>query len=73
MRLLSLAPTPTFALLALLSASQESSLHNLVCSAGHSSPLTGMVSMYSLMSVFHSAPWIRMLVRASARKRFGAC
>jgi hypothetical protein len=61
MRFLSLAPTPTFALLALLSASQETSLQSLICSSGHSSPFTGMVSMYSLMSVFHSTPWIRVI------------
>lgn len=65
MRFLSLAPTPTFALLALLSSSQESSLQSLICSAGHSSPMTGMVSMYLLMSVFHSAPWIRMITHRS--------
>jgi hypothetical protein len=63
-RLLSLAPTPTFALLALLSAGQQSTLQSVVCSAAHTSPLTGTVSMYLLMGVFHSAPWIRMLTRA---------
>ena len=74
LQLLSFAPTPTFALLGLLSASQEGSLASLVCSAGHgSSPLTGMVSMYLLMSVFHSTPWIRMIAQASARKRYGSC
>jgi hypothetical protein len=62
--LLSLAPTPTFALLGLLSAAQEGSLESVICSAGHgSSMLTGMVSMYLLMSVFHSAPWIRMIAQ----------
>lgn len=66
MRLLALAPTPTFALLAVLSAGQESSVHSLVCSTAHSSPLTGMVSMYALMSVFHAAPWLQ--VRAWTRR-----
>jgi hypothetical protein len=64
MRLLALAPTPTFALLAVLSAGQESSLQNVICSAAHSSPLTGMVSMYLLMSVFHARPWLRLAARA---------
>ena len=60
--LLSLAPTPTFAFLGLLCAAQEGTLESMVCSAGHgSSALTGMVSMYLLMSAFHSAPWIRMI------------
>jgi hypothetical protein len=66
MRLLALAPTPTFALLAVLSVGQESSLQNVICSAAHSSPLTGMVSMYLLMSVFHAGPWLRLAARARA-------
>jgi len=59
MSLLALAPTPTFALLAVLSAGQESP----ICSTFHSSPLTGMVSMYVLMSVFHAGPWLKKLDR----------
>jgi hypothetical protein len=68
-QLLSLAPTPTFALLGLLSATQESNLQHMICSAAHStSPLTGMVSMYLLMSVFHCAPWLRRIGRYVAPK-----
>ena len=59
MRLLALAPTPTFALLAVLSAGKESP----ICSAFHSSPFTGMVAMYVLMSVFHAGPWLKILRR----------
>jgi hypothetical protein len=61
---LSFAPTPTFALLAFLSATRESGVQNWVCSATHnSSALTGMVAMYLLMSLFHSIPWLRLIDR----------
>jgi hypothetical protein len=33
-----------------------------LCSAAHgSSPLTGMVAMYALMSIFHSPPWLKLI------------
>jgi hypothetical protein len=66
MRVLELAPTPTFALLAVLSAGQESTLQNVMCSGAHSSPLTGMVTMYLLMSLFHAGPWVRLATRTCA-------
>jgi hypothetical protein len=31
-----------------------------LCSAAHASPLSGMTTMYLLMSVFHTAPWVRL-------------
>jgi hypothetical protein len=37
----------------------------LLCSAAHVSPLSGMVTMYLLMSAFRVAPWLK-LIRASA-------
>ncbi len=43
-----------------------------LCSAGHdASPLTGMVAMYLLMSIFHSAPWLKLVSnrRSAARRR----
>ncbi len=39
----------------------------MLCSAAHVSPLSGMVTMYLLMSAFHAAPWLK-LIRASARR-----
>jgi hypothetical protein len=61
-RWLSLAAAPTFAIIALLTAIQDSSMPGILCSAAHdTSVLTGMVPMYVLMSAFHSAPWLRLI------------
>jgi hypothetical protein len=60
---LQLAAAPTFAAMALLSAFNGS--QDILCAtAQHGSPLTGMVSMYVLMSAFHAAPWLRLMERA---------
>jgi hypothetical protein len=32
-----------------------------LCAAGHGSSLTGMASMYMLMSAFHAAPWLQLM------------
>jgi hypothetical protein len=57
---LSLAASPTFAVMALLSGVPESGHAEMHGAAGHASPLSGMVMMYVLMSVFHAAPWLRL-------------
>jgi hypothetical protein len=63
-RLLSLAATPTFAVMALLAAVHGDGMPDMICSATREgSPLTGMVPMYLLMSAFHLAPWLRLLAR----------
>jgi hypothetical protein len=60
-RLLSLAATPTFAVMALLSAVHGDGMPDMMCSAtSGGSLLTGMVPMYLLMSAFHLAPWLRL-------------
>lgn len=64
--LLSLAATPTFVVMALLSAIHRGSTPEICAAAGDRSPLTGMVTMYVSMSVFHLAPWLRLL---SGRER----
>jgi|SRR5271154_1900185 len=66
---LCLAATPTFAIMALLTSILGGGAPDALCSAAHdASPLNGMVLMYSLMSVFHSVPWLRLV----SRRRGGA-
>jgi len=61
--LLGLAATPVFAAMALLSAIPGGT-HAALC-GGMPDALSagGMALMYLLMSVFHSAPWLRMIGR----------
>lgn len=63
-RLLSLAATPTFAIMALLTAVHGDGMPDMICSAVREGTLmTGMVPMYLLMSAFHLAPWLKLLSR----------
>jgi hypothetical protein len=62
--LLSLAATPTFAVMALLTTVDGGSMQNMICSAAQDgSPLTGMMPMYLVMGAFHLAPWLRLFSR----------
>ena len=65
-----LAATPTFAIMALLTGVLGGGPTDMLCSAGHASPLSGMVPMYVLMSAFHSAPWLKLISsrRSGARR-----
>lgn len=59
---LRLAATPVFAVMALLSGLSGGDLPEVLClTAQGTSPLNGMATMYLLMSVFHAAPWLRLL------------
>jgi hypothetical protein len=59
---LCLAATPTFAIMALLTAVRGAGPHDLFCTATQeASPLSGMVWMYLLMSTFHSVPWLKLI------------
>src|SRR5882672_9990901 len=63
---LALAASPTFAIMALLTGVLGGGPAEMLCAAAHVSPLSGMVTMYLLMSAFHVAPWLK-LIRADAR------
>ncbi|HWX67866.1 MAG TPA: hypothetical protein VNZ27_15720 [Rhodanobacter sp.] len=61
---LGLAAAPTFALMALLSGALGGGSMDMFCSSAHgASPLSGMTLMYVLMSVFHSASWLKWIAR----------
>jgi hypothetical protein len=66
-RWLSLAAAPTFAIMALLSATTGGGALEDFCSSAGGSPLGGMIPMYLLMSAFHSAPWLRLASKAMSR------
>ncbi len=61
---LSLAAAPTFAIMALLTGVVGGGSPDMLCSAAPGAlPLSGMVPMYVLMSAFHSAPWLKLVLR----------
>jgi hypothetical protein len=57
---LGLAAAPTFALLALATDWLEGGATEALCG---SAALSGMATMYWLMSVFHAAAWLRLIAR----------
>lgn len=55
---LSLAATPTFVVMTLITGQASGSVGGL-CAAR--SPSDGMAAMYALMALFHAAPWLRLV------------
>ncbi|MGN6819604.1 MAG: hypothetical protein ACTHJR_13130 [Sphingomonas sp.] len=63
--MLGLAASPTFAGMAILTSIGSGPVVTF-CSGGGAFPLGGMVPMYLLMSVFHAAPWLRLVAGRAA-------
>jgi hypothetical protein len=55
---LSLAAAPVFALMALWTGLFGQA--DVLCLSMHDASLNGMVLMYTLMSIFHTAPWMKL-------------
>ncbi|MFC5435268.1 hypothetical protein ACFPME_01785 [Rhodanobacter umsongensis] len=69
---LALAATPTFALMAVLAGAHDGGPMDMPCSAAHgASPLSGMIPMYVLMSVFHGGPWLRWIAERRRQRTGG--
>jgi hypothetical protein len=67
---LSLAASPVFAVMALLSLNDGSRFAETICGdVGHAMPLGGMTAMYLLMSAFHVAPWLTLWERSRPSNR----
>jgi hypothetical protein len=66
--LLSLGAAPVFALMALWTGLFGQS--DMLCMSMHTSSLNGMALMYTLMSIFHAAPWMKLISsrRIAARR-----
>lgn len=65
-----LAAAPVFAVMALIAGLPGGDQPGIHCAAGqHASPLSGMVLMYVLMSIFHAAPWLRLISGRRASRR----
>jgi len=70
---LCLAATPTFAIMALLTAVSGTGPADTLCSADHGSLLSGMVPMYLLMGAFHLPPWLKLNFRRRTESERSRC
>ncbi|HEX4405739.1 MAG TPA: hypothetical protein VH560_12965 [Polyangia bacterium] len=60
---LGLAAAPTFAIMALVSWRFGADTDTMCAVLHGGSPLSGMTAMYVLMSAFHGAPWLTLILR----------
>jgi hypothetical protein len=56
---LALAASPTFAVMALLTVALGGGAAEMLCATA--SPVSGMATMYLLMSAFHVGPWLKLM------------
>jgi hypothetical protein len=66
---LTLAAAPTFATMALIAGLSDGGAMEMLCAHHGASPLTGMATMYLLMSAFHTAPWLKLILGARSGAR----
>jgi len=66
---LSLAAAPTFAMMALLTGAFGGTPDVLCAAMQGTSPLSGMVPMYLLMTAVHLGPWLKLIFRTRAGTR----
>jgi hypothetical protein len=57
---LALAASPTFAVMALLTGIMDGGSSEMIGMV-HASPMSGMVTMYLLMSAFHVTAWLKLM------------
>jgi hypothetical protein len=65
---LRISATPTFAAMAILTRLPSDDGTRMICGVEPSSLLAGMAPMYLLMSLFHSAPWLKLIGNRVSRK-----
>jgi hypothetical protein len=59
---LRLAAAPSYAIMALVTATFGESPKDVICMATHHTPpLCSMAWMYMLRSVFHAGPWLKLI------------
>jgi len=67
---LRLAAAPTYAFMAVVTGIFGESPKDMVRMAvHHTPPMSGMVSMYALMSVLHAVPWLKLIARRAVAAR----
>jgi hypothetical protein len=69
---LHLAAAPTFAIMTLLTILGGGAHEIWCCMESHTALPTGMTSMYFLMTVFHSRPWLKVISNRRERARTAA-
>jgi hypothetical protein len=62
-KLLRFAASPSFTIMALLTAVFDSGAPSVLCSTASGATLNGMAPMYVLMAAFHLGPWLKLISR----------